>query len=76
MAVQSYASIWEAAEAWSVFEEDDRAHCDGLIASGSVQEDTILEGLRAMVRLALTERFGLRDRVYEPTDAQYLRSVH
>ena len=76
MAAQSYASIWQAAKPWSLFDEEHRQHCDELIASGNVQADTILEGLRIMVRLAMTERFGLKDRVYEPSDAQYLHSVH
>lgn len=71
-----YVTLWEAAEPYEVFSDADRDRCDGLIARGEVRQDTILTGLKTMTRLALTERFGLKDRLYDPVDRQYLMTTH
>ncbi|MEM1150489.1 MAG: hypothetical protein AAGI03_08010 [Pseudomonadota bacterium] len=76
LAPLDYIALWEAVEPWDVFADDDRDHCDGLIASGKFRHGVILAGLKAMVRLALTDRFGLKDRIYEPVDRQYLATTH
>jgi len=76
MADQTYATIWEATAPWGIFDADYRAFCDQLISSGKAEQDTVLTGLRIMVRLTLAARFALTDRVHEPTDAQYLASMH
>lgn len=76
MATESYATIWDATAPWGIFDAAYREHCDELIAEGTVDKVKVLAGLRHMVRLELTARFGLADRVYEPVNAQYLRSVH
>lgn len=71
-----YVTVWAAVEAHDVLSEADRDHCDGLIASGQVRQDAVLVGLKTMLRLALTKRYGLQDRVHEPLDSRYLTSVH
>lgn len=71
-----YIELWEAAEVYDVFMEPDRAHCDGLITGGKVSQDLILDCLKTMVRLDLTQKFGLNYRVYDPTDRPYLKSTH
>lgn len=71
-----YVALWEAAAPYCVFDDDEREHCDALIASGAVSPDAILAGLKTMVRLVLTAKFGLVHRVYEPVQAQYLAHVH
>ena len=71
-----YTALWQAAAPYQVFAEDDREHFDGLIIQGEVPQDTILECLKTSVRLALTEQFGLQERMYEPVTAQYLRTTH
>ncbi|MEM7746414.1 MAG: hypothetical protein AAF409_22195 [Pseudomonadota bacterium] len=76
LAPLGYVALWEATAPWEVFSEDDRDHCDGLIAAGKVAQDAILFGLKAMVRLELTARFGLKDRIYDPVDRQYLLTTH
>ncbi|MEM7210772.1 MAG: hypothetical protein AAF479_02600 [Pseudomonadota bacterium] len=71
-----YVALWEATAPWDVFTEDDRDRCDGLIARGKIAQDEILFGLKAMVRLELTARFGLKDRIHDPVDKQYLTRTH
>lgn len=71
-----YAAFWEAIEPYAIFEGADRAHCDATIAQGIAPEDTVLSCLKAIARLALTERFDLKERVYEPVTEQYLATTH
>lgn len=71
-----YALFWEATEPWGIFGDEDRAHCDRTIANGIAPEETVLYCLKAMARVALTERFDLGSRFYEPVDAQYVRMTH
>lgn len=76
LAPLGYVALWEAVAPWDVFSDADRDHCDGLISDGKVTQDVILTGLKAMVRLELTERFRLTDRIYDPVDRQYLATTH
>ncbi|QBF32347.1 hypothetical protein [Thalassococcus sp. S3] len=76
LAPLDYVALWDAAAPYAVFTEDDREHCDGLIAAGTVAQHKILAGLKIMVRVALSERFDLHDRIYDPVDRQYLRRTH
>ena len=71
-----FEALWEAVEPWAIFEGADRAHFDQILASGVTDTETMLTCLKAEVRLALTDRLGLEERHYEPTDAKYLRHVH
>ena len=71
-----YADFWDVVAPWEVFGPEDRDHCDGVIARGISPIETVLFCLKVMVRLELTDRFGLKDRVYEPVDMQYLRRTH
>lgn len=71
-----YRAFWEAIEPYSVFPEGDREHCDGLLEKGTVDPDTILYCLKSVARMSLTKKFGLAPRIYEPIDAQYIRSIH
>ena len=71
-----YLGFWKAVEPWAIFTDADRTHCDAVIADGVSPEETVLFGLKAMTRMALTERFGLKDRIYEPVTAQYLATTH
>ncbi|MEM8821057.1 MAG: hypothetical protein AAGE90_16265 [Pseudomonadota bacterium] len=76
LAPLDYVTLWEAAEAHGVFTEADRAHCDALIADGEVRQDAVLVGLKTMMRLELTRRFRLEDRVYAPVHGQYPTTTH
>ena len=71
-----YVAFWDAVAPYGIFPEADRIHCDRIIADAIVPEDTVLYGLKAMARMALTDRFDLDYRIYEPVDAQYLASTH
>ena len=71
-----YVEFWEATEPYRVFEMADRDHCDLLIRKGRVDQNLILDGLKAMARVQLTCKFGLPPRIPEPVDAQYIRSMH
>ncbi len=71
-----YLGLWRAVAPYGVFDDADRDHCDGLIASSAVPPETILAGLKAMARIELTIRFDLSYRIYEPVDAQYVRMTH
>lgn len=76
LAPLDYGAFWEIIAPYAIFAGGDRAHCDATIAQGIAPEDTVLTCLKAMARVALTERFDLRHRIYEPTDRQYLTRVH
>ncbi|MEM1410209.1 MAG: hypothetical protein AAGG79_05625 [Pseudomonadota bacterium] len=70
-----YVAFWDAVAPWTIFPDGDREHCDQVIANG-VSQEIVLYSLKAMARLALTERFDLKHRVYEPVDRQYLMTTH
>lgn len=71
-----YDAFWEAVAPWNVFDAMDRAHFDKVLAHGVTDLETMLICLKAEVRIALTDRLGLKDRVYMPTDAKYLKAIH
>ncbi len=71
----SYAQFWQAVETWMLFDSEDRAHCDETIARGIATAETVLAGLKISARVALQLRFGLKDRIYTPRDAECLASV-
>lgn len=71
-----YAEFWEAVAPWGLFDPSDRAHFDRVLAEGVTDLETMLICLKVEARMALTERFGLKDRVYTPPDAKYLTAVH
>ncbi|MDJ0826434.1 MAG: hypothetical protein QNJ16_13090 [Rhodobacter sp.] len=73
---KDYPGFWEAIAPYRVFASGDRAHCDGLIADGKIEQDLILDCLKAKARVELTRKLGLRPRIPEPVEAQYIRSVH
>jgi hypothetical protein len=62
-----YVAFWKAMEPYSLTLQD-RDHCDGLIARGTLTQDVILEGLKYMADLELARAFGLSHRTYHPTD--------
>lgn len=72
----NYVSFWEAVAPYDLFPAGDRGHCDQTVSTGIAPQETVLFCLKVMARIALTERFGLRHRMYEPVDAQYLRTTH
>lgn len=76
LAPLGYVELWEAVAPYRIFGVEDREHCDGLIAKGTVKQDLILDCLKAMVRVELTKRLNLPPRIPEPVDAQYIQSVH
>ncbi len=71
-----YIAFWEAVAPWSLFADEDRAHCDDTIATGIAPQETVLACMKATARITLIERFGLGPRLYEPVDAQYVRTTH
>ncbi len=74
--LMDYSGFWEAIAPYRVFTSGDREHCDGLIADCKVEQDLILDCLKAKARVELTRRLGLSPRIPEPVEAQYIRSVH
>ncbi|WP_297339527.1 hypothetical protein [Pseudophaeobacter sp.] len=76
LASLEYVAFWDAVAPYRIFSIADRDHCDGLIAGGKVRQDTILEGIKAMARTGMIERFGLQYRRYESYEAQGGRSLH
>tara|TARA_R110002072_G_scaffold150788_2_gene299368 strand:+ start:7732 stop:8019 length:288 start_codon:yes stop_codon:yes gene_type:complete len=71
-----YVALWDAVAPYRIFSIADRDHCDGLIAGGKVRADTILDGIKAMARSGLIDRFGLQHRRYETHASQGARSLH
>lgn len=71
----NYIEFWEAVAPYDLVLQD-RDHCDGLIASGEVEQALILRVLKMMARIELTEIFDLEWRIYEPPIAQYVTSTH
>ncbi len=55
----SYISFWEAVADHNLFSIAERDHCDGLIASGTVQIEPILTGLKLIACDKLQRRYGL-----------------
>ena len=43
-----------------------RDHCDRQIAAGEIDQETVLDVLKYMARLELTERLGLQRRLATP----------
>jgi len=76
LAPVDYLAFWEAVTPYSLFEEGERAHYDSVIAGNVSPQETVLYCLKAAARVALTERFDLNHRIFEPVDAQYLTSTH
>jgi len=76
VAPMGYADLLDATGPYGVFSEEERMRFDAQIAAGVVTQAKVLAGLKVMVRLVLTDRFGLTDRIYDPVDRQYLQSVH
>ena len=72
----SYIDLWDAIEPYRVFTEADRDHCDGLIAGGKVKQALILECIKAMAEDAITEKLGLKHRIIDPVNRQYLLSTN
>lgn len=71
-----YVELWEAVQPYRILGLADRDHCDGLISRGTVQQDLILSCLKGLVRMELTQRMGLRDRIHDPLAAESLHSTH
>ena len=71
-----YVSFWTAVKPYDVFDEGSRDHCDECITKRGVDQKLILSCLKTMVRLNLTEKFNLQDRIYDPVDRQYLLNSH
>lgn len=69
-------AFWDAVAPWDVFAGEERAHYEQVLAKGDVCPDLVLSCLKGMVRMELQARLDLKDRYYEPPDAQYLRRTH
>lgn len=76
LAPYDFEAFWDAIGPWNIFDPDDRARYEGLIASGEVDGEVLLTCIKDMACWSLRRRFGLKDRIYEPPDAQYLRRTH
>ena len=70
LAPYGYKAFWDVVAPYGVFDEDDREHSDHTIANGIATQDLVPACSKVTVRLVLTERFGLKDRSYEPEDAR------
>lgn len=58
----TYLQFWEAVAPYNLVLQD-RDHCDDLIASGTVEPDLVLYGLKSMARLELSRALGLKSRI-------------
>jgi hypothetical protein len=54
-----YEAFWSAIAPYEIFAGGDQAHCDRTIANGIAPYETVVEVLKAMARIALTERYDL-----------------
>lgn len=70
-----YVAFWDAVADWRIFMPGDRDHCDALITKGVVDQELILTCLKTMARITLMQRLNLKPRIYDPPEAQSLRSV-
>lgn len=61
-----YIAFWDAVEPYNLTLQD-RDHCDGLIAGGTVDQGLILSVLKTLARHELRVLFGLGHRIYAPT---------
>lgn len=75
LAPLDYVSFWDAVSAHALSLQD-RDHCDRLIAGGDVAQNVVLDVLKYQAVQELTARYGLRHRIYEPVNYQYLGSTH
>lgn len=66
-----YDAFWREIEAYAV-NVTARSACDAQIASGAIDEPTVLTALKALTLMELVERYGLKRR---PIDKPFL-SVH
>lgn len=73
--VMDYETFWRETEPFQI-ETQPRWHCDALIASGEVSEELILDCLKMMARIELTEMLGLPPRIHEPMAARTLTEIH
>jgi hypothetical protein len=55
-----YDAFWDAVTPFYLFDVPERAHCDRTITEGIAPFETVLTVLKSMVRMELTERFGLK----------------
>ncbi|MEM9699405.1 MAG: hypothetical protein AAF943_11505 [Pseudomonadota bacterium] len=71
-----YIEIFEATAPYRIFSIAERDHCDALIASGKVQQDLILKGLKNAAYLGLRNRLALKPRYHETIVDQSIRYTH
>ncbi|MCB1529486.1 MAG: hypothetical protein H6853_00685 [Rhodospirillales bacterium] len=60
-----YPGFWYATQPYDLVLQP-RDHCDRQIAAGEIDQETVLEVLKYMARLELTERLGLTRRLATP----------
>lgn len=60
-----YQGFWFAIESYELVLQP-RDHCDCQIADGEIDEATVLDVLKYMARLELTNRLGLKHRMPTP----------
>ena len=75
MQPKGYVAFWDAVAPYG-FSMQERDHCDGLIAGGTVDAALVLDGLKFMAMIELRRSLNLKHRIHEPVTAQYLRSTH
>lgn len=63
LAPMGYDAFWHAVAPLNLFSESERAHCDRTIADGVSPYDTVLSVMKGIVRMELTERYGLKYRL-------------
>lgn len=75
LAPMGYIAFWEAVAPYGLMLQD-RDDCDGLIASGKVDQALILDVLKSMARRELTAKFGLKERVTLPPNHEVMLTEH
>ena len=57
-----YDAFWRAMFAHGLLDQDDKAHCDHTIQSGTADFETVLTVTKWLVRMELTDTLGLQPR--------------
>ena len=65
LAPMDYAGLWAAIAPYELVLQP-RAHCDSQIAGGHAEQETVLEVLKYLARLEMTDRLNLERRPVTP----------
>jgi hypothetical protein len=70
-----WVDFWDAVAPYNLVLQE-REFCEDQIRSGDVEQALVLDCLKSIARIELTEKLNLKNRIPEPVVAQYIQSVH